>query len=209
MSPRRRSRDGERERLEALWKTNCKRREEGGWLRPVDWANASAEQQAEIAFWLARDQRFAELQAKVEAWPNRKEIAGEDVMEILGISFALTNNAAYEKAQEAMKLHRLDKGGLARAFKTLQRRHREPPEYSCVMSVEPEPDNVTWYREEFGYSVREAAAHVAADQGIPGTSFDNAVEKVRAAYARRKQLDAEHHRYLGELSGLRDPHDIG
>ena len=121
-------------------------------------------------------------------------------MEVLNLAFILTNHPAYAAAQKAMILHRLDTGGLKRAFTKLLRRHDEPPELSCVLSCEPFPDNVSWYMEEYGYPLRRAVEHVVADQGIPGTSFSDAVDKVRKAYAKREQYEADRQRYLKELS---------
>jgi hypothetical protein len=148
----------------------------------------------------ATDQYFSEVQAKVQRW--NKEISGDDVMEILELALALTNHPAYEAAREAMILHRLHSGGLRRAFQKLQRRHHEPPEFSCA-------DSVSWYMEEAEYGLRRAVEHVVADLGIPASSFAGAVEKVRKAYAIREQYKAERRRYLEELHGLGDvDHDI-
>jgi hypothetical protein len=137
---------------------------------------------------------MVELGRKVRSWENKKEISGKDVMEILGIALMLTNDPAYAAARKAMIRHRLDTGGLKRAFSNLQHRHHEPPERRCMQSISS-------YLKE-GYGLREAFEHVVADEGIPGTSFSNAVDKVRKAYPMRKQHEAERQRYLEEL---RDP----
>jgi hypothetical protein len=116
-------------------------------------------------------------------------------MEILGIALMLTNDPAYAAARKAMIRHRIHTGGLKHGFLKLHRRHHEPPEHCCA-------DSVSWHIKE-GYSLREAAEHVAADEGIPGTSFRDAADKVRKAYARREQHEAERQQYLNDLGGLR------
>jgi hypothetical protein len=105
----------------------------------------------------------------VGRWENRKEISGSDVMEILGIAFEVTNNPAYAAARKALIHHKLHTGGLKRALSNLYRRHHEPPEFSSLRRIR-------WYLRN-GYTLREAVEHVAALEGIPGTSFSNAVEK--------------------------------
>jgi hypothetical protein len=190
MSKRRRSnRADERLELEALWAANCKQR---GASLPPDWH--------------AIEQHFAEQLTKVNTWNKKpsgkdvKEISGEDVMEILEIASMLTNHPAYEAARRALMLHRLDRGGLRRAFLKLRRRHAPPPEHAAA-------DCVDWYRGEFSYGFRRAVEHVVANLGVPGTSFENAVEKTRKAYTRRAQHKAEQQRYLEQLHGLREPED--
>jgi Transposase DDE domain group 1 len=74
----------------------------------------------------------------------------------LDLSFALTNDVAYEAARKAMVRHRLSKGGLKRGFLRLLDRHNMPPEHACVLAVEPEPDNITSYMEFGGYGFRRA-----------------------------------------------------
>jgi hypothetical protein len=131
--------------------------------------------------WIAEQEivRYnVELGDKVKSWKNKKEISGKDVMEILGLALMLTNDPAYAAARKAMIRHRLDTGGLKRAFSNLHRRHHEPPERSCT-------EDISWYLKE-GYSLTEAAEHVVADHGIPGTTFSSTVDKVRKAYAKRK-----------------------
>jgi hypothetical protein len=135
---------------------------------------------------------------KVRRWKNKKEFSGKDVMEILGIALMLTNDPAYAAAREAMIRHRIHTGGLKHGFLKLHRRHHEPPEHCCA-------DSVSWHIKE-GYRLREAAEHVAADEGIPGTSFRDAADKVRKAYARREQHEAERQQYL---NGYVDVDDSG
>jgi hypothetical protein len=234
---RRTTRTDERQKLKDLWEENCKRRKAGwpptaehleryGDLAQVTSHTLALDAQGKTvtvtetlrgerarAAINARYQYFAELRARVEGWnkgtPDKKakEISGENVMEVLDLAFALTNHPAYEAAREAMRLHRLNKGGVRRAFLNLLRRHHEPPEYSCVLSVEPEPDSVTWYMEEYGFKLRKAVEYVVASEGIPGASFDDAVEKVRKAYAKHEKHAAEQQRYLSELAGQRSSGD--
>jgi hypothetical protein len=134
-----------------------------------------------------------ELGTKVRGWENKKEISGQDVREILGIALMLTNDPAYAAARKAMIRHRIDTGGLKRGLLNLHRRHHEPPEHLCTKSI-------SWYLKE-GYSLREAIEYVVAEEGIPGRSFSDAVEKVRKAYAKREQHEAERQQYLNELGG--------
>lgn len=153
---------------------------------------------AEIA---ATDKYFAELRTKVEGWNRKrgkngehgdaKDINGRDVMEVLALASALTNNPAYEAARKAMRLHRLDKGGLRRAFRNLQRRHGHDlaPDLSL---------NVAQYIDQFGYGRRQAIEHVVADLGVPGKTFESAVNRLLKAFARR----TERGRYFKELHGL-------
>jgi hypothetical protein len=49
---------------------------------------------------------------------------------------------------------------------------------------------ICWYLQE-RYSLREAVEYVVAEEGIPGNSFSDAVDKVRKAYAKREQHEAE------------------
>jgi hypothetical protein len=150
----------------------------------------------------AVNRHFAKQLETVRKW--ERKLCDEYVMEMLKLATMLTNDPAYESAQKAMIRHRLNKGGLKRAFLKLLDRHHEPPEYACVSSTEPWPDVVTQYMEERGYGLRKAVEHAVADLGIPGTSFADAVDKVRKAYARRKQHEVERQRYLEELHGIRD-----
>jgi hypothetical protein len=231
MSERRRStpRADERRELAARWEENCKRGKAGWALtteeleRYGDLAQVTshilavdaqgktvtvttelrgADARASIA---AHKQHLADLRAKVESWnketPDKKakEISGEDVMEVLDLAFVLTNHPAYEAARKALRLHRLDAGGLRRAFLNLQRRHHNDSPVRCAA------DAIDWYMDEFGYKFRRAVEQVVANEGVPGTCFDDAVEKVRKAYARREQHEAERQQYLEELNGLRDP----
>jgi hypothetical protein len=211
---RQETREERRGHLIKQWKANCERRK-AGWLAQ-DHPNFSAvaynvDAEGNLTIEPAREamqkthQRIAELQAKVDRWPNRKELNGQDIIEVLELAFALTNNPAYRAAQDAMGLHRLDRDGLKRAFVNLLRRHFEPPELSAVADsgFEDSPDSVTWFMEEFGYGLREAVEHVVAADGIPGPTFEAAVEKVRKAYSKRKIHSAEREQYLNELSGLR------
>jgi hypothetical protein len=205
---RQRPRDDERQELEARWEENCKRRKAGWPPIPADLElfgdntarhtthtfdaqgePVTKELRGMDAWKNARvmDQYSATLREKVARWINRKEISGEDVMEVLGLALALTNHPAYDAARKAMHLHRLDTGGLKRAFRKLQRRHNPLPEDSCA-------DCVTWYIDEFGYGLRRAVEHVVADLGIPGTSFADAVDKVRKAYRKHEQHAAERQR---------------
>jgi hypothetical protein len=233
MSERRRPTPRANERLElaARWEKNCERRKAGWPPNPgqlehygdlaqvtshilaldaqgktvtVTTELRGADARAAIA---AHKQHFADLRAKVESWnketPDKKakEISGEDVMEVLDLAFALTNHPAYEAARQAMRLHRLDAGGLRRAFLNLQRRHHDDSPVRCAA------DSVDWYMDEFGYKFRRAVEQVVASDGVPGTCFDDAVDKVRKAYAKREQHEVEKQRYRAELAGLRDPDD--
>jgi hypothetical protein len=218
MNERRRSRPREDEqlRLAALWSTNCKRWKAGRPPTPEDSVVNIRTCDAEgnpVTVTLrgeharkARqetDQYFAEQLAMVKNWNKKpsgkdvKEISGDDVMEILKIAGMLTNHPAYAAAREAMILHQLNTGGLRRAFLNLYHRHHEPPEHWVA-------DSVDFHMEEFGYKFRRAVEHTVATWGIPGASFLDAVDKVRKAYARREQHEAEQQRYFGELAGMRD-----
>ena len=116
------------------------------------------------------------------------------MIEVLELASRLTNHPAYEAAVKAMRLHRLDRGGLRRALHDLQRRHGhiEPHDYA---------QPIVLYMTELDYSYRQAIEHVVASMGIPGHSFSDAVEKVRKAYPkgdlRKKQREQE--LYLEEL----------
>jgi hypothetical protein len=228
-----RPREDEREKLEAAWDANRKRRQAGWWPPTAhDLERLGMDLRAAADLWTitfddaqgnavtlrgeramaeieAIDRHFDKLRDKVESWNKKvegggrvREISGEDVMGVLEMASALTNDPAYEAAIRAMRRHRLDIGGLRRSFLDLHRRHVVPAEVSCVLSVEPEPDPVTRYIEEYGYSVRQAVEHVVADQGINGQSFQSVVDKVLENYAKREQLEAERQRYLNELNGL-------
>jgi hypothetical protein len=140
----------------------------------------------------AIERHLAKLRDKVENWNKKvdggkrvKEISGEDLMEVLEMASMLTNDPAYEAARQAMRRHLLDAGGLRRSFLALVDRHITPPEVSCVLSVEPEPDNVTWYIEEYGYNERQAVEHVVADLGIDGAPFQAVVDRVRPRRRKR------------------------
>jgi len=150
----------------------------------------------------AMDERLAKMRDSVENWNKKvdggkrvKEISGKDVMEVLEIASMLTDNPAFEAARRAMRLYQLDSGGLRRGFLALRDRHIAPPEVACVLSVEPEPDNVTWYIEEYGYTKLRAIEHVVANQGIPGASFERVVERVGRNYNKRKQLKDKRQQY--------------
>jgi hypothetical protein len=134
-----------------------------------------------------------ELGNKVRRWKNKKGFSGKDVMEMLGIALMLTNDPAYSAARKAMIRHRINIGGLKRGLLNLHRRHHEPPERFCTESI-------SWYLKE-GYRLREAVEHVVAEEAIPGTSFSDAVDKVRKAYAKREQHESERQKYLKELLG--------
>jgi hypothetical protein len=201
-SRRARPREDERRQLAARWEENCKGRKAGS---PSD------------AF-QAINEHFAGLRARVQNWNRKpgdvgkdgkvkdvKDISGADVVEVLTLAFALTNDPAYEAARKAMKLHRLDKGGLRSAFVKLQRLHghdQVPSLYGLDVH-----DTVREYMDEFGYESLQAIDHIVADVGMPGTSFANAVEKARKAYAKREVYEAERQQYLEELSGRRNPND--
>jgi hypothetical protein len=211
MSVRRRSRPREdaRQQLQARWEADRKRCKEGWPLTPLDLegrnlalntfdplGNPLTVALRGKPMWIAPREivrYIIELSAKVKSWKNKMAISGGEVMEILGLALMLTNDPAYAAARRAMIRHKLDTGGLKRAFVNLQRRHHEPPERSCA-------DSVSWYLKE-GYTLREAAEHVVANEGIPGNSFSDAVEKVRKAYARREQHEAERQKYLKKLHG--------
>ena len=205
-------RDAERRELEARWEENRKRREAG-------WPSLTG----------ATDQYSNELCTKVRNWnrkPNKKgkavdakDINCDDVMEVLALASALTNDPAYTAAQKAMRLHRLDKGGLRRAFQDLLLRHGhdQVPDLGSPDTVDGHPDDVVQqYMGEFGYEFRQAVEHVVANIGMPGTSFADAVDRVRKAYptrdqkafAKREQREADRRQYLEELHGLRDPDDF-
>jgi hypothetical protein len=204
--------------LTKVWKANCKRRREGWpgntqfskcriWDFDAQGKPITLEGESAWKIMRAHDRYLAELQAKVVAWPNRKAISGADVMEILKLCFELTNHPAYEAARKAMILHRLDRRGLKQAFNRLQRRHHAPPEVSCVVGsgledLGGEPDCVTWFMEEFGYSKREAVEHAAASWGIPAPTLEKAAEKVRQAYAKRHILRREQEQYWNEIQGV-------
>jgi hypothetical protein len=215
----RQARKDAREQLEARWKINSKPSEEGWPSTPLDLERVGGNSTSLNTFdALGRPETMAvrgkrmriapreivrytiELGNKVRRWRNKKEISGKDVMEILGIALELTNDPAYAAARKAMIRHGLDTGGLKRGFANLRRRHHEPPGLSCA-------EDIDWYRKA-GYSLREAVEYVVANEGIPGTCFSNAVDKVRKAYAEREQFKAEQSRYLDEL-GVRNPHKRG
>jgi hypothetical protein len=155
------------------------------------------------------NQRSTKLRARLDAWENKKDITARDVMEILDLAFALTNNPAFKAAQEAMTRHWLDRGGLRRGglkrmFARVRRFHHEPPERSCAAGIPPEPDNVSWYMETFDYNARQAAEHVVAHEGIPGTSFDGAVENVLRARKPKNQkaYEDERQQYWNDVYGI-------
>jgi hypothetical protein len=221
MSERRRAtpRVDERGELKVRWEENCKRRKAGWPPTPevrellgeglASYVEHRFDEQGNPVTTTLRgdraliasrklDQDIAKQHTKVKSWNG--EISGKDVMEVLELAGMLTNDPAYDAAQKAMRVHRLNTGGLKRAFLNLLRRHHERPEYSCI-------DNVTWYMEEYGFNLRRAVEHVVASQGIPGTSFDDAVDKVRKAYAKRGKHEAERQRYRSELAGQRSPGD--
>jgi hypothetical protein len=201
-----------RKQLEARWKANCRPSAEGWPPTPLD-LEGRGENSANLntfdplgnpitmavsgkRMWIAPRvivRYCIELGNKVRGWKNKKEVSGEDVMEILEIALMLTNDPAYAAARKAMIRHRIDIGGLKRGLLNLHRRHHEPPERFCT-------ERISWYLKE-GYSLREAAEHVVADEGIPGNSFLDAVDKVRKAYAKREQHEAERQQYLHELGG--------
>jgi hypothetical protein len=209
---RKKPREETREQLEARWELNSKRSEEGWPQTPLDLEDSDANSARLTTFdalgrprkmtvrgkgvWIAPREivRYSmELEKKVGRWKSKKEISGQDVMEILGIAFEVTNDPAYAAARRAMKRHRLHTGGLKRAFVDLHRRHHEPRELACLRRI-------PWYLEN-RYNLREAVEHVVANEGIPGPSFSTVVDRVRHAYARREKLNAERLRYLNELRG--------
>jgi hypothetical protein len=200
-----RPREDERRQLAARWEENYKRRKAGSPSAAIQ----------------AIDEHFAKLRTKVQNWNRKpgkddkvsdvKDISGADVMEVLALAFALTNDAAYEADREAMRLHRLDKGGLRRAFGNLQKRHghdQAPDFYYSPDIVDGQQYNIVQqYMDEFGFKSRRAIEHVVADLGMQGTSFADAVDKARKAYEKREVHEAERQQYLEELSGLRDPNN--
>jgi hypothetical protein len=202
-TPRRRPpspRKDERQELETRWEESLKRRK--AYPSP---------------YWQAQERYLAELGVKVRKWNRRptkggkdvdaKDISGASIMDALNLAFALTNHPAYEAARKAMRLHRLDRGGLRRAFLKLQRRHghdQVPCLYGRLYELDVH-DSVQEYMDEFGYKLRQAIEHIVADVGMPGTSFADAVDKARKDYAKREIHDAERQQYLEELSGHRAP----
>ncbi len=155
-----------------------------------------------------------------------KDISGEDVSEILALAYALTNHPAYEEARKAMILHRL-RGGLRQSFKDLQKRHGHHLQQSAISAcvvrnvdgysfideiVELHKEDIAAEKPRplLGHPKarelrRAAVEYLVANLGIPGTSFENAVEMVRKADEMREQLEAQEQQYLEELHGLRDP----
>lgn len=229
-------RDEERQRLEARWEKNRMRREAGrraelvalSTTRTFDAAGNQVTMRRHgkraLAAQRAHDQYFAELRDRVRNWNRKpaklgeasesssdvkdaKYINGADVMEVLALASALTNHPAYDAARKAMRLHRLDGGGLRRAFHELQRRHGHNQILNLGSSdtVDGRPyDTVQRYKDEFGYkSDIQAIRHIVADTGTPGQSFANAVESARKAYARRERDEAERQQYLEELHGTK------
>jgi hypothetical protein len=207
-----RPREDERLQLAARWEENRKRREAGWPAAPDDVElrqkaalsrtltfDADGNQVIKqlrgdkaLASIQPDAEHFAELRAKVQNWNRKpskngkdedvKNITGADVMEVLALAFALTNDPAYETAMEAMKLHKLDNGGLRQPFKNLQRRHghdQVPTLYAPEVH-----DTVQEYMDEFGYEFRQAIDHIVADFGMPGASFKSAVDEARKAYAK-------------------------
>jgi hypothetical protein len=223
---RARRREDERDKLEARWKKNRERRK-AGWpvssteVEPAvsrtntfdaDGNQVIIERRGAEALTehQAINNHSAELCAKVQNWNRKrgkdgkvgdvKDISGEDVIDILEIAGALTNHPAYAAARKALILHRLHRGGLRRAFHKLLHRHGHD-------QVPDLNDTVQWYMDEFDYNSRRAIEHVVANMGVSGTSFANAVDKTRKAYAKRERHEVERQKYHEELSGRRDPDD--
>jgi hypothetical protein len=180
-------------------------------------AEALAERQA-------MNDRLAELGAKVENWNRKrgkegtvqdlvKNLSGEVVMEILEIAGALTNHPAYEAARKAMVLHRLDTGGLRRAFSKLQRRHghdRGTPDHLYADDIEAligqqlhAIDDNVYENDEGECSDLQAVEYVVAMFGIEGETFDSVVKRVHKAYTERAEREAHRQQYLKELVGFR------
>lgn len=167
----------------------------------------------------AESQYFADLRERVSNWNRKisakgeaidaKDINGSDVIEVLELAGALTNDPAYREAIKSMRLHRLERGGLRRAFQDLQRRHGHVDDQSSLF------DMIETYQFELGLekaeasgqpvvkeSVQRATEHAVAATGFPGASFATVVDTIRHAFEKREQRDADEQQYLAELHGL-------
>jgi hypothetical protein len=109
-------------------------------------------------------------------------LSGEATADALELLFEVTGDEAFRTALLALRGHGLHKGGLKENLKRkLRGKLNARPAIRYAMST-----MAGWRRRV--RSDREAARLTAAQMGIPGQSFDAAVDELRKAYVQLKKL---------------------